>query len=363
MFISRPRWLTESGPDNDVVLATRCRIARNLASEPFPWRAAEGERKRAAEALLEAAHRAGGDLARAWMIWGDGLGAEEMARLLEWRYASWDWTQGGSHRWLLIAPDAATSLLVNEEDHVRLQTILPGLQVESVWVQAERRERELASVVPFAWSEQVGFLTVSLTNAGTGLRISALLHLAGLAASETREAVLEAAAQVGCAVRGLYGEGTQGTGELFQVSNTCAFGLDARQIAGRVESAARYLIAAERRARQEQFGTRKGRAALKAAAQDALRRLFREEASPRRLLPLVSVLRLAVTEGVLPGDVAQTAGWIALAGAEAAGVTADCSPDTLDRRAAERFEAVRRSAALRQRLRNLMELSLSDSAD
>lgn len=352
----RPRWLTESGPNNDVVLSTRCRVARNLADIPFPWRATEGERKQVAETILAAVQRASGDLARARAIPGERLDEEQTARLLEWRYVSRDWARGGPHRWLLIAPDRATSLLVNEEDHVRLQTILPGLQVESVLSRAEQAERALASAISFAWEERMGFLTTSLTNAGTGVRVSALLHLAGLAVSESREAVLEAATEVGCAVRGLYGEGTQGTGELFQVSNTGAYGLDLPQIAARIEAATHYLTEAERRARRERFGSQEGRDALAASCAEALRSLFRQEAAPRRLLPLVSVLRLAVAEGILPGSLAQTAEWVTLAGVEAA------QAGSVER-VTERFEAVRRSAALRQHLREHRELLLSYFAD
>jgi protein arginine kinase len=339
-----PCWLTESGPENDVVLSTRCRIARNLAKEAFPWRAAEGQRKSAAEAILNAVHRAGGELAKARAIRGDDLTDEETARLMEWRYASLDWARGGMHRWLLVAPDSVTSLLVNEEDHLRLQTILPGLQVESVQKIAVKEMDALAAQIEFACEERIGWLTASPTNAGTGLRIGVLLHLAGLAMANALDAILDAAVEMGCAVRGLYGEGTSGTGELFQLSNTCAHGVDAEQIVERVAVAARYLVDAERDARRQQFGSRQNRARLKAAAAEALKRIFEEEAAPRCLLPLVSVLRLAIAEGVLKGDVARTSEWVALAGVDA---TRRDASDTVT----ERYEAVRRSAALRQKLR------------
>src|SRR5579871_5080574 len=286
MNVAAPCWQTDVGPDGDVALATRCRLARNLEGLAFPWMADEGGRKRAAETILDAARRAGGSLSTAAAIRGDRLTDEETARLLQWQYVSRDWVAGGMHRWLLVGADRQVSLLVNEEDHVRLQAILPGLQVESVYRIAADTESRLASAVSFAFREEIGFLAASLTNAGTGLRISVLLHLAGLAASETRESVLSAAAEIGCAVRGLYGEGTVGTGELFQVSNIYAYGLTPSRIVERVGRAARYLIDAEREARRRLFGSAEGRERLRAATEDALRYLFLEEAAPRRLLPL-----------------------------------------------------------------------------
>src|SRR5579871_6547898 len=136
MNIRPPNWLTGVGPDSDVAVATRCRLARNLDGLAFPWRADEGDRKTAAERILDAARRAGGPLAAANALCGDHLTDKQAAQLLQWRYASRDWMAGGNHRWLLIAPDRHLSLLVNEEDHIRVQAILPGVQVESAYVMA-----------------------------------------------------------------------------------------------------------------------------------------------------------------------------------------------------------------------------------
>src|SRR5579862_7668389 len=105
-----PRWIFESGPDSDIVLSTRYRIARNLAYEWFPWHASEGQRKYAAERIVESARRGGGELGCAWALCADDLSVERSRQLLEWRYASRDWIGGGPHRWLLIAPDAVTSM-------------------------------------------------------------------------------------------------------------------------------------------------------------------------------------------------------------------------------------------------------------
>jgi protein arginine kinase len=348
MQLPAPLWLREDGPDSDIVVSTRCRIARNVAAFPFPWRAGELESKQVAESVRIAAERSG-FFRDALVVPGSRVDAETALQLVRWRYASPHWAEGGHSRWLMLSSDTVLSLLVNEEDHIRLQSITPGLQVESVLVLAEGTARAMGSSVAFAELPEVGFLTTSLTNAGTGMRVSVLMHLAGLASTTARrlETVLEAARSLGCAVRGLYGEGTSGTGELFQVSNSYTFGIAPEQIADRVASAANYLIEAERTARLDQFGGTAGRERLASAARDIVDALFQIEAPPVQLLKWVSTLRLAVAEGLLPGRLCETAEWVAIAGTEAA-------VESSGSRADERFQSISRTSALRQRLRPLL---------
>jgi protein arginine kinase len=342
--IPTPRWQRETGPDSDVVISSRCRLARNIEGFPFPWRASDGELKHSAEMALNAIRRSGGIFSSGFNYQGERLAPETLSRLLEFRYASLEWTRSTSHRWLVITPDGSASLMLNEEDHLRFQAILPGLQVESVYSLAREAVEQLEVSLRYAEKADIGYLTASLTNAGTGLRLSALLHLPGLSSSQELETILEAAEQTGCAVRGVYGEGTHGTGELFQVSNSYTFRADPLQIVTRVNAATSYLVDAERRARHERFSSSHGRSALREATQEALGLLMQEEAAQERLLSLVSVLRLAVAEGILEGNLAETAEWIAIAGpADKKG-----GSDALSR---SRFEAVRRTSAIRQRLR------------
>jgi protein arginine kinase len=352
MQVPPPIWLRDVGPDSDVVVSTRCRIARNLTGFPFPWRAGELESKQSAELILTAAERSG-CFRDARPIAGSHVDSDESVQLVRWRYASRDWAAGGRNRWLVVAGDTTLSLLVNEEDHIRLQSITPGLQVESVLLRAEEADTAMGAALEFATLPEVGFLTTSLTNAGTGMRISVLMHLAGLASSMAGrlEAVLDAARSLGCAVRGLYGEGSSGTGELFQVSNRYTFGLAPEQIADHVASASKYLIQEERSARQEQFGTAAGRERLAGDARRTVRDLYEQEAPPARLLRWVSTLRLAVSEGILPGRLSDTAEWVSIAGTEAALPSTESPSDS----ARDRFLAISRTSALRQRLRPLLE--------
>ncbi|MCC6730318.1 MAG: hypothetical protein IT208_13355 [Chthonomonadales bacterium] len=342
--LPRPRWLTQSGPDNDVALSTRCRIARNIDARPFPWRAGEGARKQVAEAVLDAARRGGGALGNGRILLGEELSSEETAHLLEWRYVSLDWARPGAYRRVVVGADRLTSAMVNEEDHVRVQAIVPGLQVAASREAAEAAEAALGGSLGFARDERIGFLTASLGNAGSGMRVGVLLHLAALAESAELDAAVEAAAELGCAVRGLYGEGTRALGGFYQVSNASTYGPVAADAPARVAAAARYLVELEREARRTRYGSADGRLDLLGATSSQLRRLAAGELPPARLLVLVSVLRLAAAEGVFGVGLAETGEWVAMAGVAA---TQQVSPAV----AVERYEAVWRSAALRQQLR------------
>lgn len=341
---SDPRWLTETGPESDVVVSTRCRLARNLDGCPFPWRATEKQRREIALAILSAVDGSKA-FGRGFRVSRDGLAADQIKRLIELRLSSSDWWQGGSARWLVACPDGVCSLLVNEEDHLRLQAIMPGLQVESCLSAANEVERQLSNRLEFARKEDIGFLTASLTNAGTGLRMSVMLHLPALSASEELPKILSAAAGLGSAVRGSYGEGSSATGAFYQVSNSQGCFVETYRIVARVRASAGYLVEAEREARRAQFSDEAGRQSLREATADVLRLLFSQEAGQSRLLGLVSMLRLAAAEGVLPIDLAECAAWIPIAGA---------SPGAGRENSAETYQAIQRTATIRQRVRRAL---------
>ena len=346
--MNAPLWLREEGPDSDVVLSTRCRIARNLESAPFPWRANELQRKFVSESLRNAAERAGGPLRDAESIAAGQQSPEEINRLVEWRYASRTWAEGGSHRWLVGARDGILSLLINEEDHLRIQAISPGFLVESCTSGAQDIERALSLYVPFARHDRIGYLTSALTNAGTGIRVSVFVHLSALMETGDLEPRLATARELGATVRGLFGEGTSGEGGFFQISNRRAFDLHPQDIVSGVTASARMLVNAEREARRALYGSHSGRLSLAEEVYSSLTEIHRRDPSPTELLTVVSILRMGVAEGLVPASLAATAEWVSLAGLSAAF-------DSEPRREVERFEAARRSATLRQRLRGILE--------
>lgn len=347
VHLPAPPWLAATGPDADVVVSTRCRLARNLAGAPFPWRATEGQRRDASLALVDAMRRAGAPLCGTALVPRDEVTQTELDTLVAWRYASLLWAQPAGERWLAVGENPACSALVQEEDHLRLQTILPGNQIDEAAHTCGQMEAALRREVEFAYDDQFGHLTASPVNSGCGMRMSALLHLPGLSAQGMLDEVLQAALAVGCSVRGLYGEGTLRSAGFVQVSNTTSYGIQYNQVVERVSASVQYLTHAERQARREQFGSSQGRAEFEGAVRKWVEQLRSEDWTPKRLLPLVSLLRLAVAEGVLGGTLRDTSRWVALAGVAAVSVSPGLP-------ATERYEAIRRTAALSGELRRLM---------
>ena len=339
MNLPRPVWRTKTGPDADVVVSTRCRVARNLPDIPFPWRASPADRRRVADAALRGLAECGAPWSPFAILRLEDLDRKSLRALADERYTTREWAAGAGGQALAVSRDSPLSVLLNEEDHLRFQCLLPGLQVRRAFrIVADAVER-LGARLSFAWSEEFGFLTASPVNVGSGLRVSVWMHVPALASDGRLQSVLDAAAELGSSVRGAHGEGTSGTGELFQLSNTWSDSRSAERAAERLSAAAAYVVEEERAARAVQFGGPQGRAALHEAAHEALKLIAREDATPRRLLQLVSVLRLAVAEGVLPGRLRETAHWLAVAGG------ADTEGADAAMEAVERSEALRRLLA------------------
>jgi len=296
----KPAWVSADGPEADVVVSTRARLARNLAALPFPWRASEQELRRTAELMTSAARRVealGTDIG---IIRIDDLVEREKINLIDAHVVSPEHTAGGPHRLVILERAGRLAIMVNEEDHLRIQALLPGLACEETWEAVNEIDEGFSRSLEFAYSERYGYLTASLTNVGTGLRISALMHLGGLAMLGKVRSTLQAAYELGVSVRGLFGEGTSGLGDLFQVSNEVTLGLEEREIVGRVRGVARYLIAEERRARQELF--REQRQRLTGRLKDSITAAQgARSVSAAEMLRLLSTIRVACSVGAASG--------------------------------------------------------------
>ncbi|MEP6756805.1 MAG: hypothetical protein ABJA67_14970 [Chthonomonadales bacterium] len=319
-------------------------MARNLAAYPFPWRANERHLRDSARDILDAVARSSEVLDRTRALHRPSLTEKTTESLLDWRLVSREWVASGEHRWLIPDLTGHSSLTTHEEDHIRIQTILPGFQPAEAQASAASVEAALAPILPFSHSPTLGFLTTSLTNVGTGMRLSVFVHAPGLEAHGNLPSILRGARSLGCAVRGLFGEGSAVEGSLYQISNSTTFGNTAEETVSRLLQVVRYLITAERGARKREFGTPEGQSKLTAAVKKSLETIGREDATPSQLLAHVSVLRLGASEGLLAAKLTDTSAWLAIAGASG------FAPGTADTERG-RFEAVRRTAALRQALR------------
>lgn len=222
-------WLSGQGPRSSVVLSTRVRLARNLHGLPFGTRARDADRDAVIARTRQAAAAASGLQGGIYIDVG-ALGETDRRLLIERHLISRDLAGDEGARGVFVGPGEALSVLVNEEDHLRLQAILPGYQLEAAARAVDSLDTGLGATLGFAFSETLGFLTACPTNVGTGMRASVLVHLPALVLTKQIGKVLQGIAQVGLAVRGLHGEGTEVMGNFFQISNQATLGLSESQI-------------------------------------------------------------------------------------------------------------------------------------
>ncbi|HEY8486236.1 MAG TPA: protein arginine kinase [Limnochordales bacterium] len=244
-------WMAENGPESDVVLGSRIRLARNLKDIPFPGVASDGQLKQVLEQVrkaladLDAAH--GGPMRFVRMSEVPPL---ERELLVERHLISPMHAQNVREKGFAVREDEALSIMVNEEDHLRLQALAAGLQLEEALELADRLDDWLSERLEYAFSPRVGYLTAWPTNVGTGLRASVMVHLPALAMTGNLARVLEAVSRFGVAVRGLYGEGTEAIGNIVQISNQVSLGRTEDEILKHLLNLVREVVGHERSARQ-----------------------------------------------------------------------------------------------------------------
>ncbi len=241
-------WMTGEGADNAVVLTTRIRLARNLRGELFPGWAPKDRRletlkriRPVVEALPEMRDGFSQQL-------GD-LDAIQKQVLVERHLISRELAARGEGSAVVIDRRQTLSLLINEEDHLRMQSIRPGLRLREAFETLSGIDDMLEAALEFAFDHNLGYLTTCPTNLGTGLRGSAMLHLPALVLSDQVGQVLQAVNKIGLAVRGLYGEGTESLGNLFQISNQSTLGESEETILRRLERVIAQVALHERNAR------------------------------------------------------------------------------------------------------------------
>lgn len=247
-------WMEASGDHADVVLSTRVRLARNLQGHAFGPRARVNDR----EAVFSQVSRhleSIDQLKGAHLLAVPALPARDRNILLERRMVSRELLgsgQAGPHRGaaVAIAGRSPASVMINEEDHLRLQVLVSGLRLEQAWNRIDDLDEELGQVLPYAWHPEFGFLTSCPTNAGTGLRASVLMHLPALVLTKEITKVLHALGQVGLTFRGLYGEGSEVLGNFFQVSNQTTLGKSEQDLIDQLDHVVRRVIQHEAEARR-----------------------------------------------------------------------------------------------------------------
>ena len=246
-------WITGEGPHSDIILSTRIRLARNLERFPFRETITSAQQELVTEdvvgAFAELEDLPGSEGARQLVRLAD-LPEAETTLLLERHLVSREMIKFRAASALMISGGGRLALLVNEEDHLRIQALTPGFQLETAWQIASRAEEVLRRRVKFAYHHRFGFLTSCPTNTGTGLRASVLIHLPGLVLTREIHKVLQGLAQIGLTFRGLYGEGSDVIGNYFQISNQTTLGKSEEELVGHLAQITRQVIEYEENARQ-----------------------------------------------------------------------------------------------------------------
>ena len=222
-------WSTEASPHADVVMSCRARLARNIAGFPFVNRATESQ----CHELLNLSRGVllGSELA-AGMIWVDLHKATENDRrlLLERHLISRNHVMGEVERAVAVSGDETLSVMVNEEDHLRMQVLAPGLQLHLAFQRVNEVDDAIESKLDYAYSQRWGYVTACPTNIGTGIRFSVMMHLPALKITDEIERVRRAAKDMHLAVRGYYGEGSESAGDFYQISNQVTLGRSEQEL-------------------------------------------------------------------------------------------------------------------------------------
>ena len=242
-------WMRGDGPHHQIVVSSRVRLARNLRGFSFPGWAKKTERLQILEAIKSQVESLP-EMSDAFSVYSQDLSALEKQVLVERHLISREHAAKGVGSAVVMNRKQTLSIMINEEDHLRMQGIRSGLQLKTVFKMIDKVDSALEERLDFAFSPQLGYLTACPTNVGTAMRASAMMHLPGLVLSEQINQIIQAVNKVGLAVRGLYGEGTEALGNFFQISNQTTLGQKEEDIIADLQKVIERVIENEQNARQ-----------------------------------------------------------------------------------------------------------------
>ena len=293
-------WLRGEGPHHQIVISSRVRFARNLRDRAFPGWAKKAERT----AILDLIRPRVEELVEMQDSFSEllqDLSALEKQVLVERHLISREHAAKGVGSAVVMNRRQTLSIMINEEDHLRMQSIRSGLQLKQAFKLVDKVDSALESKLEFAYDQRLGYLTACPTNVGTGMRASAMLHLPGLVLSELINQVIQAVSKIGLAVRGLYGEGTEAMGNLFQISNQTTLGEKEDEIVSRLTKVIETIIGKEHDARQVLIQKKSN------TLWDQIGRAYgvltyAHAMSSKEALNLLSIIKLGVDLGTFPED-------------------------------------------------------------
>lgn len=284
-------WYLENGKDSDVVVSSRIRLARNIEGIKFVRVSTEEEQKNVIELMKNS--KIDKNL---HFIKLDELDETMQNSLVEKHIISNDLLQM-KNAGILLNNNEDIAIMINEEDHLRIQVMKAGFNLEDALLEASKLDDAISEKVKYSYNEKYGFLTACPTNVGTGLRASVMLHLPALRLIGKIDRVLDVVNKVNLNVRGVYGEGTEAVGDLYQVSNKASLGLSEEEIVNNVKGIVQKLIEQERKAREY----------LKSKGIDFEDKVYRaygslmyaKKMSYSECAKLISIVRLGINMGII----------------------------------------------------------------
>ncbi len=297
LISAKSGWLKGEGPKSNIAISTRVRVARNLKGHVYFDRASDKQREDTLNACFAAMNKSK-FLSGALFLRVKDISETERTFLVERHLMSREHTKSVAQKGLVIDEKEIVSVMVNEEDHIRLQVMRSGFDITEAWRIMDEIDAEMGNFLTFDFSNRFGYLTSCPTNTGTGLRASVMLHLSALAMSGQIENVFEAISKLGLTMRGFYGEGTEALGDFFQISNQVALGYSETDILDNLERIISKIIAREEATRQNLMADKKQEVT------DRIYRSFGTLKSARIItsnetVKLLSAVRLGVDLGII----------------------------------------------------------------
>jgi protein arginine kinase len=290
-------WLKGTGPNSNIVISSRIRLARNLRRVPFSHWANKKQKEQVLEKAKQAVGASNYTKGALLLVMAD-LNNLDKQFLIERHVISKEHALRADHKAVIIGDREILSIMVNEEDHLRTQVMQSGFNLDETWKIISKLDEEFAKKLDFAYSQDFGYLTACPTNTGTGLRASVMLHLPALVMSRQINKVLQAITKLSLTARGFYGEGTEASGNFFQISNQVTLGHSEEDIIDNIERIIKQVIGHEENARRALFEQDKAR------IEDRIWRAYAtlksaHIISSKEAIDLLSPVRLGVDMGIL----------------------------------------------------------------
>jgi protein arginine kinase len=244
-------WMSAEGPDSDIVLSSRIRLARNMDQFKFPFLFSNDEALEVIETIRNRINnRPFTKASEMDLLVMEELQPLQKRVLVEKHLISPNLAESSNHGACLLSENEDISIMINEEDHIRIQCLFSGFQLQEALDMANEIDNWIEEQVDYAFDETVGYLTSCPTNVGTGLRASVMMHLPGLVLTQQMNRIIPAISQLGLVVRGIYGEGSEALGNIFQISNQTTLGKSEEDIVEDLKSLVSQIVSQEKSARE-----------------------------------------------------------------------------------------------------------------